>query len=142
MRPLAALLAALVLAGRCLGSDDMQHCIWRVTLRAAPEGPLEEDLWHPSASVEVRPAASGAPGRLAADPRVLRCAQDAKLSCLHDAAPPRRCAGFAWRRGGRGAAGGEYTPLSFDRVSPVRRTERRIDVYQARPARAALACFT
>ena len=53
MRPLLALLAALALAGRCHG-DDMAHCVWRVTLRAAPEGPLEEDLWHPSASVEVR----------------------------------------------------------------------------------------
>jgi len=65
MRPLVALLAALALAGRCLGNDEMQHCVWRVTLRAAPDGPLEEDLWHPSASVEVRPAVSETPGRLA-----------------------------------------------------------------------------
>ena len=54
MRPFFALLAALALAGRCFCDDDMSHCVWRVTLRAAPEGPLEEDLWHPSASVEVR----------------------------------------------------------------------------------------
>jgi hypothetical protein len=67
----------------------------------------------------------------------VRAAQDAKLSCLHDAAPPRRCAGFAWRRGGRGAAGGEYTPLRFDQVSPVHRTDLRIDVYQVRPSRAS-----
>ena len=51
MRPLVALLAALALARGSAAVDD--NCVWRVTLRAVPEGPLEEDLWHPSASVEV-----------------------------------------------------------------------------------------
>ena len=60
MRPLAALLAALLLArGAVAVDDDAQHCVWRVTLRAVPEGPLEEDLWHPSASVEVRTPRGG-----------------------------------------------------------------------------------
>jgi len=130
MRPLVALLAALALARGSAAVDDKRHCVWRVTLRAVPEGPLEEDLWHPSASVEVRPPRGAFPGVA----RLTHAPQDAKLSCLHDAAPPRRCAGFAWRLGGRGATGGEYTPLRFDRVTPLHRSDRRVDVYQARCA--------
>jgi hypothetical protein len=126
------------------GAAPPDACIGRVTLRAAPVGDAaEEDLWHPAASAEARaPQRRSAAGACATChiPRNLpqqllpltRCCrtQEAKAACLAEARPPRRCAGFAWRRRGGFGNAGSFLPLPFERVAPLRRGDAAVDVYQ------------
>jgi hypothetical protein len=58
------------------------------------------------------------------------CTQEAKAACLAEARPPRRCAGFAWRRRGGFGNAGSFLPLPFERVAPLRRADAAVDVYQ------------
>ena len=109
-----ALLAVCVPRVAADAGAGAEHCVWRVTLRAAPEGDdADEALWRHAASLE-----------------------EAKSTCVVEATAPRRCAGFAWRaaskRDAARAGPGVFLPLPFERVAPLRRTEKHMDVYQAR----------
>jgi hypothetical protein len=136
---LAVLLAACALPLLTRAEAPTEHCVWRVTLRAAPEGDLEEALWSGAASVEARActALQRARARLRASSRAARARRAlftfaffaSRMSCVRLCHLSRRCAdaprcapAAAGGQGGMPGGRGPAAALRRLRVAPARHT--------------------